>query len=242
MGRKSARKSPLQESLLQKQRFGGILVIARAQEIPASADMQPASPGGLFIFGLLYSVIGGGAGRFWPRNVNRAGIPRISRAGIFEGFHTFVCCDATRGRLGETWRGCGPMTRLSDGCASNSAGCGWSGRGVSQAPAHNARRSGRERSEECGFFYFVEGELLGRRDLGRRGSAQRRINSRTAHGGSVSPASQRRTFRDPETCSARASASPVRQRRCRRARNSCAGVMLGLSLWRLRCGLPRSGR
>jgi len=138
MGRKSARKSPLQESLLQKQRFGGILVIARAQEIPASADMQPASPGGLFIFGLLYSVIGGGAGRFWPRNVNRAGIPGISRAGIFEGFHTFVCSDVTRGRLGETWQGCGPMARLCEGYASNSDGCGSSGRGSSQAETRNS--------------------------------------------------------------------------------------------------------
>ena len=95
-------------------------------------------PGGLFIFGLLYSVIGGGAGRFWPRNVNRAGIPGISRAGIFEGFHTFVCSDVTRGRLGETWQGCGPMARLCEGYASNSDGCGSSGRGSSQAETRNS--------------------------------------------------------------------------------------------------------
>jgi hypothetical protein len=50
MGRKSAQVRPSQESLLQKRRFGGILVIAQ-REFPVSTDMQPALTGGLFILG-----------------------------------------------------------------------------------------------------------------------------------------------------------------------------------------------
>jgi hypothetical protein len=52
MGRKSAQVRPSQESLLQKRRFGEILVIAQ-REFPVSTDIQPALTGGLFIFGLL---------------------------------------------------------------------------------------------------------------------------------------------------------------------------------------------
>jgi hypothetical protein len=51
MGRKSARVRPLQEMLLQKRRFWGILVIAMSTRIPVSADMQPASQAGCLFVG-----------------------------------------------------------------------------------------------------------------------------------------------------------------------------------------------
>ena len=66
MGRKSARGRPLQESLLQKRRFGGILVIAHRQEIPASADMQPAFQAGCVFLGFDNSLNGGRAERLGP--------------------------------------------------------------------------------------------------------------------------------------------------------------------------------
>jgi hypothetical protein len=51
MGRKSARVRPLQEMLLQKRRFWGILVIAINEKSPVSANMQPASQAGCFFVG-----------------------------------------------------------------------------------------------------------------------------------------------------------------------------------------------
>jgi hypothetical protein len=73
-GRKSARVRPLQEKLLQKRRFWRNLVIAMSREIPASADMQPASQAGcLFVgFDKLRDWVGH-CGRFFPRNVKSWG-------------------------------------------------------------------------------------------------------------------------------------------------------------------------
>jgi hypothetical protein len=88
MGRKSARKSPSQESVLQKRRFGGILVIARSRKFPVSTDMQPASWRVVYFWGFRNSIVGGDAERFGPATSNRAGILEISRAGIFELYQT----------------------------------------------------------------------------------------------------------------------------------------------------------
>jgi hypothetical protein len=68
MGRKSARKSPLQESLLQKRRFGGILVIATHEKIPGFDRYAARLLGGLFISGLQKLRYWWWCGAIRPRN------------------------------------------------------------------------------------------------------------------------------------------------------------------------------
>jgi hypothetical protein len=66
MGRKSARVRPSQENTLAK---AAILEESRdcnARDIPASADMQPASQAGCLFVGFDNSVNSGGAERFGP--------------------------------------------------------------------------------------------------------------------------------------------------------------------------------
>ena len=68
MGRKSARVRPAQESLLQKRRFWGILVIVRSHENSGFDRYAARLPGGLFICGLLTPSFGC-AEAIRPRNM-----------------------------------------------------------------------------------------------------------------------------------------------------------------------------
>ena len=101
MGRKSARDRPSQESLLQKRRFWGILVIARTRN-PGFGRYAARLPGGLFICGLRNSVVGGVRGAdSAPQRESVPGFRRLVEPKSLRKFNAPVCKMRAHGWSGE---------------------------------------------------------------------------------------------------------------------------------------------